>query len=524
MTDSADVVVVGSGPAGVSCCFPLVQAGLRVLLVDPGVPVNAVDADRPGQAELRGGHPQKSRYLLGDDLRALRPNIHPSPKLRLGAPPGFVADYLSAQNIIADNFILAGTLAAGGLSNVWGGVTSAFDASDLAGMPISAADLEPSYRRVAARIGISGTLDDDMSSFHGDLPLQAPIPASNLAETLLSRYRRRGSSKSGFKLGLSRNAVLSQALGERGGCTLDALCMWGCSHKSIYNAAYELPALQAFANFTYAPGCLVEKIERIDGGFCVSGKNPQDGIAVSHMGKRLVLAAGTVISTRLVLQLLQLFGQRRRLLNNPAYVFALLLPSKIGSASEARSFAMAQLGYRLPLDSVDEYTTGLLYNSTSVSPADLAEQMPLTLRGGLILNRTLAPAMMLGLGYFDGAQSQNSICVEAGPNGTKVFIEGGWNEDLQAKLVLTRRTLARTFADFGAVLLPGSLRLLPPGGDSHYAGTLGMGDMLSAACEVNDVDGLYVVDGAAFGRLPAKHLTFSIMANADRVGRHIAKQ
>jgi choline dehydrogenase-like flavoprotein len=51
-----------------------------------------------------------------------------------------------------------------------------------------------------------------------------------------------------------------------------------------------------------------------------------------------------------------------------------------------------------------------------------------------------------------------------------------------------------------------------------------MGDLLTEDCEVKGHPGLYVVDGAALGRLPAKHLTLSIMANADRVGRRIAAQ
>jgi len=33
-----------------------------------------------------------------------------------------------------------------------------------------------------------------------------------------------------------------------------------------------------------------------------------------------------------------------------------------------------------------------------------------------------------------------------------------------------------------------------------------------------------VVDGASFSSLPAKHLTFSIMANADRIARAVAAE
>jgi thioredoxin reductase len=36
MKPDFDVIIVGSGPAGVSAAFPLVKAGLRVLMVDGG--------------------------------------------------------------------------------------------------------------------------------------------------------------------------------------------------------------------------------------------------------------------------------------------------------------------------------------------------------------------------------------------------------------------------------------------------------------------------------------------------------
>jgi choline dehydrogenase-like flavoprotein len=112
---------------------------------------------------------------------------------------------------------------------------------------------------------------------------------------------------------------------------------------------------------------------------------------------------------------------------------------------------------------------------------------------------------------------------ENGPS-TRVVIEGGWAPAFQDAFAQTRRTLRNKFARLGAIILPGSFQRLPPGGESHYAGTLSMGDLLTRECEVIGAPGLYVVDGSAFGRLPAKHFTFGIMANADRVGRHMAAQ
>jgi len=40
--------------------------------------------------------------------------------------------------------------------------------------------------------------------------------------------------------------------------------------------------------------------------------------------------------------------------------------------------------------------------------------------------------------------------------------------------------------------------------------------------ELNAAPGLYIVDGAVLPTIPAKFTTLTIMANADRVGRHLA--
>ena len=49
-----------------------------------------------------------------------------------------------------------------------------------------------------------------------------------------------------------------------------------------------------------------------------------------------------------------------------------------------------------------------------------------------------------------------------------------------------------------------------------------MGKRTTASGEIIGLEGLYVADGSVLNHLPAKQLTLTIMANADRIGRHIA--
>jgi choline dehydrogenase-like flavoprotein len=60
------------------------------------------------------------------------------------------------------------------------------------------------------------------------------------------------------------------------------------------------------------------------------------------------------------------------------------------------------------------------------------------------------------------------------------------------------------------------------GASVHYAGTIPMSTKrspltTSELCQSHDFDDLYVVDGTTFPFLPAKNITFTLMANAVRV-------
>ena len=71
------------------------------------------------------------------------------------------------------------------------------------------------------------------------------------------------------------------------------------------------------------------------------------------------------------------------------------------------------------------------------------------------------------------------------------------------------RYLAVTYGD--GMPLPGA------GGGGGAIATTVLGELIRAP-------GLYVVDGAALPSLPASHPTLTIMANADRIGRALARR
>ncbi len=533
MIHDADAIVVGSGPAGVSVALPLVESGMRLILLDGGRRRDEGLVPRGAYHDLRRGDAGQWRLFLGPRLEALRAAGPPSPKFR--APSSLFAfdgfdDAVAAEG---SRFTLAGSLARGGFSTIWGAGLGLYDAEDLAEFPVTVRDLAPSYRRIAARIGVSGFGDDDLATeLDAEIAGQPPMRLAENARRLLSRYadRRAALHACGVRLGRPRIAVLTAPLAGRGACELCDACLWGCAHGSIWSAEPDLAALAEHGNLDYRPGHLATRIERVDRGYRVSLSSVDAGGVrreAQLAAPRLVLAAGTLGTTRLVLDLERRYDEPVPLRSSPTAAFALCLPERIGEAIAAREFSMAQLSFTARLGSDRAY--GNLFAASGIPGSFLVERMPLTRPGAIRLLRLLQPALLLGNCFLPGGHSRHSVTLARPPGAPRacLVVRDGTDPALAAQFGRLKRSLARAFRRLGAPMLPRSFTPAEPGSDLRYSGTLPMRRdpgprEVDPTGRLHGHDGLYVVDLSIFPAMGAKHPTLTLMANADRIGRAIA--
>lgn len=522
--NNLDVLIIGSGPAGISVAWPLVKAGLAVTMLE----ANSVELPASPIATSYTAwrnNPNRWRDILGNDLEELTADINYSPKYStpLGRAVIHHGSNLSPELHI-ENAVVARAGTVGGLSSIWGAFCAAFNETDMKGFPISYETLAPSYRAVAERIGLSGAMDD-LSDFLGpDLPLQLPLPLNAPARYVLKNYKLH--TRSGFKLGQARNAVLTAPRPGRSACVECGLCLYGCGRKSIYNSAEEIPELLRFSNFAYLQNAKVSKL--------ISIGNEEHKIQVilnqtvtTVAARTFVLAAGTLNTTALLLDYYGLYEKGVRLLSNPVAGMAFIVPKFIGQDFSANSFGLGRLSYRLGLKA-DHYATGVMYGADTL-PLDLfASRMPFTKPLSWALSSALAPAILMTTCYLSSDMSNMQLYLNL-ENGKQVLhIRGDMPSATNSELRSAGKKLARHMANLGAYLVPGSLTVSPPGSDGHLAGTVPMGGTGPLACtkdcELTSGKGFYVVDGAWFPSLPPKHCTFTIMANAVRVGEEIARK
>lgn len=522
MSPDFDVIIVGSGPAGVSAAFPLLEAGLRVLMVDggksPGIQPPEIDflAARINDAE-------QWKWMVGENFHALKMCDAVSPKLRV-PPHAYVFDGFEQNNKIeGKDFITVGSLATGGLSNSWGCGVARFSATEMAKFPFPASELELSYKRVGQRMGISGSADDDLSGYFGpDETLQTPIPMDMLHTHLAQHYskHRIKLNSQGFRLGRSRVAALSENMSGRQACNLSGNCLWGCRRRSLYTAADDLQELCKYENFTAISGFVVDDLTRCDRYWRIEGQNTSLNGRHSITANKIVLAAGTLATTRIVLKALN-YKQGVPMLSCPTAAFLLWLPSLLG-APRLPGFGLGQLSFALALD--DNITAfGSTFATTGILLSEFARHVPMRRRYAIDLLRGLLSSCVVGNIFLPG----HLTVAAAKLNDDALIISGKYADAVMPLMNKSAQKLRKAYWSMGAMLLPGSFTVGRPGGDIHYAGTLPMRNLpvvgeTSQLGEVKGMEGVYVVDGACLPLLPEKSHTLTIMANADRIGRQLA--
>lgn len=521
MNPEFDVIIIGSGPAGVSAAFPLIEKGLKVLMLDGGSS-RKKNSISDNYLDLRHTDSEQWRWMIGEDYHALKMLDAVSPKLRIPNLSYVFDSYSDRLNIKSRNFVAVGSLAPGGLSNAWGAGVSYFSSSELRSFPFPSEDILASSKYVAKRIGISGKSCDDLADYFGvDGEASPAIELDLLHKKLFQRYAKHRIEllKQGFRLGRARVAVTNEDNRSRQSCSLTGNCLWGCDRESIYSASYDLLELQKKDNFTYISGFFVENLESYDDAWRVQGINANGSINSYLTSSKVLLAAGTLASTKLALKVLK-YSSKIKVLSSPTAAFLLWVPSMLARPRQS-GFGLGQLAYTLDIGT-NLKAFGSTFSTNGIPISEFVRHVPLRRSNSIDILSVLMSSCVVGNVFLPG----HLTTVSAQLLDDILQIEGSYPDSLPSIMKNISSRLRWSLFKIGGIMLPGSFTLGMPGGDIHYAGTLPMRENpvigeSNAFGELAGVKNLYVVDGAALPILPEKSHTLTIMANADRIGRAI---
>lgn len=520
--DCFDFIIIGAGPAGVSAAYAL--RNKSVLMLDVGY---TCSEERLAPKNLYDLKRTENVYdlILGKDFESLEHFSHGylSPKLK-GPLMRYITripELLSGIDS-GNNFEAQQSFAKGGLANAWGAGLMRYGSADLKDFPISPDDLDPFYDELTALVGISGDKDDLRDYFGSDAGILPPLNLSPLCQNFLNKYNtfKASRDKSNILVGRPRLAVLSRDYNGRPAYPYHNQDFFQPHNPSVFNPAFLLDDILRHGKINYRPSSLVTEYFENGEHVEVRGVSLDTNEPFSYTARHIILAAGTLNTTRIVLRSHKDFTTRLPILDNAIAFIPFVDIGLVGKKFVPEVFPGAELcvvaspNSPIPLQSS-------VYGLSGTLRGDLVSEFPLSIRSNIRLTKYLGPALgMMQVFFPDYSSKKNYISLKE---------NGGFHVNYEQRQSLHLSPLVSFLHGLRYFTSSLIIKKPAPGSSIHYAGTLPMRKEPTHRYETN-IDGtlagskrVHIVDGSVFPRLPSKNHSFTIMANAMRVVNCILK-
>jgi hypothetical protein len=319
--------------------------------------------------------------------------------------------------------------------------------------------------------------------------------------------------------------MLSEALRERQPCSYFDMDFWSNHGHSVYRPNLTLSELQTRPNFSYRPGFLVSGFTEMDENtVLVTGKVLSNDAQETLSTRALVLAAGSLGTTRLVLRSQGLYDRPVPFVCNPHTYIPCLHYRRLGLPHAERCHSLAQLTiiYDPTMDG-KHLVQAQMYSYRSLHLFRLLKETPLPHREGLRILRALAPHLVIWVVQHEDLRSPRKFCVlrRGAESGDTLEIEYGDSADDRARREQHEKRIAGFIRQLGCLPLKRVHAI--HGSSVHYAGQLPMTRedkplTTDPSGRLRGSRAVYIADGSTLAYLPAKGLTLTLMANANRIG------
>ncbi len=516
-----DIAIIGSGLAGLHAASAVVGNKASVIMIDVGFNESATleQGENVSFEEERRTDPSQHRIFLGDDLSGVSaPNESAghSGNMTSGRRSYVTRASDKYSPIKTDGAIILQSLARGGLSEAWGAVCGFFDDEECRSVGLPPDEMKESYRAVIKRIGVSG----DSSDFD----LLPPAFIDENAQSVLQAYNGKRSffDSSGFKVSRPPLALLTSDFGSRKKTEYRDMDFWDNIGRSVYRGHYTLEALLGEDNFTYADKNLVTRVENYDDHVIVRFSNIENGEESSLEAKVVIVALGAINTTRLLLRSFGLFDKGVPVLIKDNFIIPCVLLNRLGKEPTIRRHSLCQLA----VYDEEQSSYSQLYSYNSLLLHKLLPYVPMPKPEALSLLSLFVPSIMLADVRFPSAPNMLMSLKKASGGGDFIdishFNPEGKKIDRDKQLGRIKKSLIRLG------LVPLKTVHNPFGVAAHYAGGVPFGGPVTGQIlsaneygQLHNARRIFIADSATWKVLPAKPPALTIMANADRIGRHV---
>jgi hypothetical protein len=337
-------------------------------------------------------------------------------------------------------------------------------------------------------------------------------------------------TRDGFRLGRAPVAALSidGAIpdGTRRANPYFDMDFYSDSRRSVYRPKYTIESLNANSRFTYLSGALVERFSEDEDGVVVFFRTERGTASVR--GRKLLLAANAINSARIALRSFGMIGVRIPILSNPYHYIPCVNLAMLGRKAQERRHSLAQLfGIYAAPHRAGERVTAAIYSYRSLLIYKLVKEMPLPAFLGTLAARALLTSFTIaGVHHPDRPSARKSLWLDRDGERYVMRAEYSLGDEEQRLVAADLQGVKRFLRALRCVPL---MTISPGYGSSiHYAGTLPANEEAPLRTEpsgrIRGTKHVYAADSSGWTYLPAKGLTFTIMANARRVASHACEQ
>lgn len=456
-----DVIIVGSGPAGVHAAYPLVKAGLKVAIIDGGLDSRKQD--------------NRLNAFLGTTFKET------SNAYNLVKKSSYVFNKTYQLLKIRSKIEIIQSLAKGGLAQHWHGICDFFSKEELERIGLPANEILKEYVEVSRliRLKLNSSLDHN-------------------AKLLL---------KSALNNPFLKSTVYSVPI------------------AFPYYTSSRIEYLKRFKNFTYIGNQLVYEVKDKKKYVEIQSFSIDKSIKLLTNAKFLILAAGSINTTRILMRSLNLFNYKTTFLTKSHYLTACVYTRALMKKNNSDKPSLGQL-----VISSQETNQGLdaffvqLYKFNTRAIHKVLKYIPLPKFMAFPLLSFFSPSLMIADVRFPAFESKNKFCRLIKKSSGEDVLEIFFKESVQEirnhknefiKITQQLRSLGlfpiKTTKDFTT---------------SHYAGGVPYKSKKSKLSvdingKLHQAKGIYIADAATWRALPAKAPTLTIMANASRVGKKV---
>jgi hypothetical protein len=527
----AEFIVVGSGLTGAMAAQTLVEGGVQVLMLDVAYK-NETGKKFPTEnfLDIRQKMPNQREFLLGKNYEGM-----PWGAVKTGAQltPGrkFIAkDIDTWLPTISKTFFPIESLAYGGLGNGWGAGCYIFSEKEFSKMGIEKSLFMQSYQTVGDRIGVSAGLDDALPyTVEGLNNIQPAIKPEEGMQAILDKYKAKKEklNKRGFYAGIPGLAMLTKDKDNRKEFSYNDMDFWHDNEESVYRPWMTVDKLKAKPNFQLEEKILAIKFEETGNLVKVICRHVETNEEKIFWCNKLVLCSGVLGTARIVLRSFNI-DQKLPLICNPYVYVPMVNYSRLGKVQPRYKSGMGQmvLFYDKKQDNSD-VAMAAMFTYRQLLLFRLIKEAPVNFAAGRQVMQYLVPSMVIaGIHHPEYGGGNKFIELKAdsnSPTGDILHTEYILNDAEQKEVLATESKFFKTFFSLGCIPLQ---KVYPGHGSSiHYGGTLPFSDkeeLYSTAKNglLNQTKNVWVADGSSFKYIPAKGISFTLMANANRVAKH----